>query len=198
MNVLLRSLFRCGKRPNTRKSQISEARAPAAAHRPTVYTRRLTDAMVSARSRSRSAPDSFLRLELVRGDPVAQDFPVEGLWIDMQEGGGLGAVAAHLLQDRDDVLSLDVLQAPARRPRRRLPGADLGGQILRLDLVLGAEDHGPLDRMLQLPHIAGPVVTLQRAERNWRQSFPPVRRVLLEEVLGEGADVLATLAERRQ
>ena len=81
----------------------------------------------------------FLRLELVRGDPVAQDFPVEGLRIDMQEGGGLGAVAAHLLQGRDDVLSLDVLQAPARRPRRRLPGADLGGEILRLDLVLGAD-----------------------------------------------------------
>src|SRR5437879_12312169 len=109
----------------------------------------------------------------------------------MQEGRGLGAVAAYLLQGRDDVLSLDLLQAPARRPGRRLPGSDLGGQILRLDLLSGGEDHGPLDRMLQLPHITRPVVTLQRVERDRRQSLPSVRGTLPPEVLDQEAAVLA-------
>ena len=73
---------------------------------------------------------------------------------------------------------------------------------------LGGLDHGPvrqhdrpLDGVLQLAHVAGPVVALQRAPAR-RPRRPPPRRpvrgaVLAQEVLDQERDVLAPVAQGR-
>src|SRR5205823_7602410 len=48
--------------------------------------------------------------------------------------------------------------AGPRRPGARAAALQLGGQVLGPDLVLGLEQHHPLDHVLQLAHVAGPAV----------------------------------------
>jgi hypothetical protein len=93
------------------------------------------------RGGSGRTPEELLGLDVV-GDHLA----VERLRVDGEERRRLAPVAAHLAQDRHDVLALHRLQAARRRRRRRRRGAqDLGRQVGRLDLVPLREDHRPLD-----------------------------------------------------
>src|SRR5919106_1897178 len=98
-------------------------------------------------------PGAASRPELVRLDAIREDLAVERLGVDLEERGGLAAVAADLPQRADDVLPLDRLQAAAGGPRgaRRRGGArHLGRQVAGLDLVASCQDHRPLDRVEQL------------------------------------------------
>ena len=71
-------------------------------------------------------------------------------------------------------------------------------QVVRTHRRAAGKDGGTLDRILQLPHVAGPRVTEQAFNRFGRQAelavqFPGRAR---QEVLGQRGDVLAPLAER--
>ena len=60
---------------------------------------------------------------------------------------------------------------------------------------------GALDRVLELAHVAGPGVALERAQRLGLEAPRPATRLVArarEEGLGEQPDVLAALAQRRQ
>src|SRR5262245_43032899 len=119
-------------------------------------------------------------LQLVDRDVVRQDLPVERLRIDPEQRRRLGAMSAHLPQGRDDVLALHLLKAPAPRRWRGLATSHLRWKVVRADLVARAEDHGPLDGMLQLPHVPRPVVALQHLERGWRQPLHAVAGIPIE------------------
>ena len=99
--------------------------------------------------------------------------------------------------------------SPLLAQRLRLTRAtDRDREVARVDRVPVAEREPVLDRVLELAHVAGPAVALERAERRGRE---PLRRRLgpsgprrairmgpREEGLGEQPDVLAPLAQGRQ
>ncbi len=84
--------------------------------------------------------------------------------------------------------------------RRRLGGRsrDLAREIPEPYRRAGGERHGPLDDVLELPHVAGKRVGLERAE-GVRCEAADVLVLLAgaarQEVLREGADVFAAIAE---
>src|SRR5678815_5911306 len=102
-----------------------------------------------------------------------------------------------LMQGGDDVLPLHLFEASGRRRDRGIT-AHLRGEVVGLDLLAGGENHRALDGVLQLPHIAGPIVALKAQERGRGERLVAVRGILLEEVTGKQTDVLAALAERRK
>src|SRR5207245_3627017 len=72
-------------------------------------------------------------------------------------------------------------------------------QAIEADVVLG-EDEGAVDQVLQLAHVAGPIVAAQPVQRGARELLAGI--VLLveqrEEVLGEQVYVLPPVAQRGQ
>ena len=67
--------------------------------------------------------------------------------------------------------------------------------------VPGAQHHRALDHVLELAHVARPVVVHQQVERFRRELEFGTRvllAVLLEEVLHQQRDVVLALAQRRQ
>jgi hypothetical protein len=74
-------------------------------------------------------------------------------------------------------------------------------QVLRRDPPPVAEDDRPLEHVLQLPNVAGPVVYLKQVEcRGFEDDLGPGRlpAEALDEVLAEDRDVLPTFAEGGQ
>src|SRR6266478_8688 len=88
------------------------------------------------RTTPRPSPSGPERLDR---DVVREDFPVERLRIDPEQCRGLRAVSAHLLQGRDDVLALHLLETPAGERGRSLAPSDFRREVVRTDLVAGAE-----------------------------------------------------------
>src|SRR5438132_689477 len=69
------------------------------------------------------------------------------------------------------------------------------------DLVPLGEEHGPLDGVVELAHVARPRVPQQRFHRVGGEgggALAVAARVAEQEVRGEGRDVLAPLAQWRQ
>src|SRR5690606_23741210 len=63
------------------------------------------------------------------------------------------------------------------------------------------EDDGPLDRVLELPHVAGPPIGLDKLERALREAGDlavVLLRETAEELFREEPDIAAALAERRE
>src|SRR5262244_3729600 len=110
-------------------------------------------------------------------DLVADDFAVERLRIDREERGRLAAVAVHLPQRDDDVLSLHRFETRTRhaeRRRRRRRSEYLRRQVSGLDLFTARQDDGALDRVQQLAHVSGPGIRLEGRERGGAQSLGAV------------------------
>src|SRR2546422_6874472 len=63
---------------------------------------------------------------------------------------------AGLLENGDDVLALDVLEAS--RVRLRTPPGRRRGEIAELEAAVRRDDDRPLDDVLQLAHVPGPGV----------------------------------------
>src|SRR5260370_34213252 len=112
-------------------------------------------------------------------DAVGLDLAIEGLGVDAEHGGRLGPMTAHAAEGRDDVQPLHVLETSPRRRARGPPAANLLRQVAGLDLIALREDHRPLHRVLQLAHVAGPVVALQALHPPGGEARASVRRVLL-------------------
>ncbi len=86
------------------------------------------------------------------------------------------------------------------RGRAHRPLAHRLGQVVHLDDVAAAEHHRALDGVLQLAHVAGPGVVLEHAaaasSEKPRTALRVLRRVALQEVLGEQRNVLAPRGQR--
>src|SRR5918912_1938587 len=80
--------------------------------------------------------------------------------------------------------------------------ADFGGQTLARDLFAGGDDDGALDDVLKLAHVAGPGVGFEQGEHVGRDLLGDAAAILLvvlaDEVLRQGEDVLAPLAQGGQ
>ena len=74
-------------------------------------------------------------------------------------------------------------------------------QVVTVDHAAVADQCGPLDAVLELPHVAGPVVADQHVDHS-RGEAPHVlavrRPVLLHEVVGQQGDVGLPVPQRRQ
>src|SRR5262245_19389655 len=106
-----------------------------------------------------------------------------------------------------DVASLKLVDDELPRARQRqverdrpLDGIlDRGGRARtggsRRKVEIGfAERQGPRDGVLELAHVAGPVVVLESLEQRWGER-PVLSAERLPEVAGEHSDIAAPLAE---
>src|SRR5262245_34934856 len=121
------------------------------------------------------------------------------------------AIRLRELERAADQVLLEVAHALLQRkwnlPLFRLLDADrgsgreqVGRKVVRGDRLAG-EDHGWLDGMLELAHVARPAVVEQHAEGrlgNFRLGDAVLTGVLLEEVVNEKRDVLGAIAKRGQ
>src|SRR5689334_19353638 len=125
--------------------------------------------------------------------------PVERASAQAERLGRLAHVPAVPLECLADQHALDLLERQVLEPSGRAPAAEaeIGGTNQR---AVGQE-HGALQRMVQLAHVAGPRVALERMEclrLEPRERLAIPRSVAPEEVLGQGPDVALALTQRRQ
>src|SRR5207247_9292702 len=117
----------------------------------------------------RPPPSSGWRnlVPLSEGDAVSLPEPIERAPVNAEKLGGQLLVPPGLSQETADVMGDDVAQAQARRRGRAVSSggaADLRGKILGMQHGIRGQRHRPLDRVLELTHVAGPVVTHQQCE----------------------------------
>src|SRR5262245_62799186 len=123
--------------------------------------------------------------------------------MDAQELGGELLVPARLLQHAAEMSLHDFLQAEGGGASRLWP---TGAGQLRREVV--GQQHGvrgqsgrPLDGVLELAHVAGPVVRDEEGHRLWRDRAGHLvvgGVVRLKEVVGEEWNIVAALPQRRQ
>src|SRR6185436_8238444 len=114
-----------------------------------------------------------------------------------EEVRGFGVIATRLAKGFDDQIDL----RPAnRRVKPRPVTAYVGqlqecvGQIVAHDVVRGAEHDGALERVLELAHVAGPVVSGQVLERFGRDTANGTHRLTgepVDEVARERGNIVA-------
>src|SRR2546426_2234024 len=148
----------------------------------------------SGRVAGSALPTFLLALELAR----------DGARVDAEQLRRLGLVAPG---DPESLVEQPLLDLGERRAdqledgvaRRAFHPDDFVWQVFRLDAVLACEHDTALDEVLELPHVPRPRVGLEPLDRLAREALelPAVLgSVDAQEVLGEDADVLVTLAER--
>ena len=106
----------------------------------------------------------------------------------------------RLSQDREDVVQLNIFQGGRPNATVFRPG---WGEDIRIDLERGSrrEDEGPLEDVLQLADVAGPLV---RHKPLLGGGVDPVntaadpRRELVEEILRQEGNILRSFTERRE
>src|SRR5574342_967235 len=127
---------------------------------------------------------------------------LESRSLEAQDPGGAAVPAdppPGLLERRDDVLALDVLEAPQRPPRAAT--GRRRQEVGKLEPALGGENHGPLDDVLQLAYVPGPAVggqPVQDVRTQGAHGLPHLRRVEHGEMPGETRDILPPLSQGRE
>jgi GAF domain-containing protein len=136
--------------------------------------------------------------------PVAFQLPIQRASADPERFGCGTLVPLGLLEHVEDILAFETLQIPLlfARPReqvalrirtlaRRLEGNRPGARM---------HDHGPLDEVLEFPHVSRPVVRHQ-ASHGLGRDLGGLEAVFLgeslPEVLCEQRDVISAFAKRR-
>src|SRR5213078_2481593 len=137
-------------------------------------------------------------------DSVLLELAPERRAADAERLRGTRVVATEALERRQDVRTLRFGERDLPRQRRRRTelqaGRHVRRQIIGLDGLAAAQDGGALDRILQLPDVAGPRIAQHAFQRGRRepQRAAQLRRRAREEVLGQRRNVLAAIAQRRQ
>src|SRR5206468_2714347 len=150
-----------------------------------------------------SAIESVSSAGAKRG-PSALELARDGARVDAEQLCRLGLVPPG---DPESLVEQPLLDLAERRAdqledgvaRRAFHPDDFVWQVFCLDAVLACEHDAALDEVLELPHVARPRVGLEPLDRLAREALelPAVLgSVDAQEVLGEDADVLVTLAER--
>src|SRR5256712_9372060 len=179
---------------------------------------------ISGKAREVSSPGASA-LQPPGVDPVLDELLPERVPVDAEDLRGAHLVAARLAehgaQERllhetqhqlvevcarvlaeptdalDELLLDDLLERRVHGDRRR-GGDGADGQMLGQDHAAGRHDHRALDDVLDLAHVAGPVVADQAVERlGGDATLAELARVLGQEVLDEERDVAPPIAERR-
>src|SRR5437899_516328 len=143
-----------------------------------------------------------------RGKPAFTDLVEQGLVADLEDSRGFGAIPAHALEHLGQSLALGLSGAAARdlpealgdQWPRSLDGSVQTAIDQRFDSLLTVGEHDqPLDRVLELAHVARPRIFAQAGQRLGRELLlPPVLRVELgEEPRREPRNLLAPLPQRR-
>src|SRR5687768_5019433 len=118
-------------------------------------------------------------------DPIA-----DLVAIQPEHRAGFGLIAAAAPQRLDQQAALELLQIDTGRGQLELvPGADRRGQrgeIAGIEAIAIGQEHGALDHVAQLAHVAGPAVSLQQRIRRRSRAehvFPELRIEGVDEVL---------------
>jgi hypothetical protein len=127
--------------------------------------------------------------------------------VHAQPPRGAAHVPAGALEHTQDVLALELLHRLAQRRARVLAQARAGlghrhveRHVLQMDDRAPGEDDGAMQDVLELAHVAGPVVAREHLEGTGRHAAHVAVALagdLAHEVLDECGNVLAPLAERR-
>src|SRR6266481_1326019 len=134
---------------------------------------------------------------------------------DAEELRGEVLVALGLAQRLPDHAQLDLLHRGPQRDRERASFQWRGeagrsgrarapqrfGEIVEVDLRSPREDHGALDGVLQLAHVARPGIPFEGGERRAGETadrLPVLRRVPADEMFRQQRDVLDAVAQRRE
>src|SRR6266850_2404972 len=127
------------------------------------------------------------------------ELPVQRGKADPQDAGGFALVELRPAQGRHDVLALGLPnELPQRVALRRLPANNTARQVSSDNYLAFAEDHGALDDVFELAHIAFPPVTHERPEDVGVDAAHLARELQVEltyEMIHEHWDVLAALPE---
>ena len=130
-------------------------------------------------------------------DPVFLQQAIERAAADAERPGGAGLVAAVSAIGVDDVLARERVEIDVAGCGNHRPfvggGDDLGRQILDVDVVVVGENLRAIDRILKLPHVAGPTVPLE--DRNHVGIDLPIAA---GKVFDQQPQVAGTLSQRRQ
>src|SRR5205809_3162564 len=137
---------------------------------------------------------------------VPAELAVQGGGIDAEHLGGAGLVAALALQHPGDVGTLDHVEGGVGVRPLRDEGLDaalrqLVGQGREVDRRCLAEHHRPLEGVLELADVAGPVVGEQRALRVFRERLRLLVALLgdaAQELLPQDLDIVAPVAQWRE
>src|SRR4051812_37602510 len=107
-------------------------------------------------------------LEAVLVDPVLADLVADDPLRGIQEPGRAGAVAARALEGVEDHVLLvggdGGAEAEAREGARHLRGLEGGREVVAVDHAALADEDRALDAVLELAHVAGPVVAHQHVD----------------------------------
>src|SRR6266702_1464865 len=135
-------------------------------------------------------------------DPALAKLSVERSEADPQDAGGFAFVELGLRQDRHDVLALRLPIELAQRFVRRDRFADeTAGQVADAEDLALAQDHGALDDVLELAHVALPGMRHERAQSVAIDTAHPAVELPVElayEMIRKQRDVLRMLTKRRQ
>src|SRR3954447_1279196 len=146
-----------------------------------------------------------------RPDLVALDHLVQRGRLDVQELGGALLDATGGFERRFDQPLLevgdDLLERNALRRHDELRHLKIWrlAHVIRYqfdtDAVAGTEHHGALDDVLELAHVAWPVVfrqQIQRLRRQLERRLAVLLAVFFQEVMDEQRDIVLAVAQRRQ
>src|SRR4051812_25308133 len=110
--------------------------------------------------------------------------------------GRLADVAAGTRQGFLNQHALDILEAHLVERTRAVSGAP-EAKIARTNRPALRQQHGALDRVIQLAYVAGPGMAQEQLHRVRRKSFTAgflvTRRVASQKMRGQERDVLSTL-----
>src|SRR6185437_11099302 len=129
----------------------------------------------------------------MRGEPAVERAPAQS-----QRFGRLAHVSVVAGERLLDENALCFLERQLLVSRRRALRARTQREVGSANGVTLGQEHGALDRMVELADVAGPRMIKQRLHRRRVEAaerFLIARGVSLEEVDGEGRDVLAPLAD---
>src|SRR5712691_4955112 len=180
-------------------SSPAALRLQALGRAPVRYPRSVGFRLVAGRARAGLGLEPRA-VDVELADLVADD-PLGGV----EEPGRLGPVAAGGLEGIDDEVLLEAvhraLERDARQRARHLRGLQGRGKMVAVDDTAVADQHRPLDAVLQLADVPGPVVAHEHVDGGRGDAadvLPVGGRVLLDEMVGEEKDVGPPLAQRRQ
>lgn len=136
------------------------------------------------------------------------ELAIEGAAVYAENLCGQRLIATQDLQRVQDVAALDLVNRYELRSigagqdqLRRPMIADLVGEIIKTELVIGGQRHRALDAVVKLADVAGPGICEQSLSgfgRDPHHMLGESRRAVLQKVLREQQHVPASAAQRRK
>src|SRR5207247_1089364 len=150
----------------------------------------------------KTGPEFFSTLQTRIADSALVQLSIERGKTDPQDASGLALVELGLSQNRHHVLAVRV---PIKLPQRFVPwdrlADDTAGQVAYGEDLAIAQDHGALDDVLELAHVAPPGISHERVQSVAIDTAHLAAELQVEftyEMIRKQRDVLTMLPKRRQ